>query len=56
MDRGWKVICNRTNYCKIKIAENSIEQKQLVNDSMQKIEITALKKSQRLYKWFYDNC
>ena len=31
------------------ITENSIEQKQLVNDSIQLIEITALKKSQRLY-------
>ena len=34
----------------------SIEQKQLVNGSIQKIEITALNKSQRLYKLFYDNC
>ena len=42
-----KLISNRRNYYKIKITEDSIEQKQLVNDS--------IRKSQRLYKWFYHN-
>ena len=49
-----KVINSRRNYCNIIIEEN-IEQKQLVNDSLQKIEIATLMKSQRLYKWCYDN-
>ena len=42
-----KVIYRIRNYCKIKITEDSIEQKQLVNGFIQKTEITALKKSQR---------
>ena len=41
---NWKIICSIRNYCKIKITKNSIEQKQLVNDSIWKIEIIALKK------------
>ena len=40
-----KVIYNIRNYCKIKITEDSIEQKHLVNGSIWKTEITALKKS-----------
>ena len=40
-----KVIYNIWNYCKIKITEDSIEQKHLVNGSIWKTEITALKKS-----------
>ena len=30
----FEVICSRRNYCKIKITEDSIEQKQLVNGSI----------------------
>ena len=51
-----KVIYSRRSYCKIKVTEDSIEQKQLVNGSISKIEKIALKKSQRWYKWIYDNC
>ena len=40
-----KIIYSRRNYCKKKITEDSIEQKQLVNVFISKIEITALKKS-----------
>ena len=40
-----KLICNIRNYCKIKITEDSIEQKQLVNGYIWRTEITALKKS-----------
>ena len=40
-----KVIYNIRNYCKIKITEDSIEQKQLVNGSIWKIDKVALKKS-----------
>ena len=40
-----KVIYNIRNYCKIKITEDSIEQKQLVNGSIWKIKKVALKKS-----------
>ena len=40
-----KVIYNIRNYCKIKITKDSIEQKQLINGSIQKKEITTLKKS-----------
>ena len=50
-----KVIYNWGNYKNIKLTEVNIEQKQVVKDFIQKIEIMALKKSQRLYKWFYDN-
>ena len=39
-----KVIYNTRNYCKIKIIEDSIEQKQLVNGFIWKTEIIALKK------------
>ena len=42
-----KVIYNIRNYCKIKITENSIDNKQLVNGSIWKIKKVALKKSQR---------
>ena len=42
-----KVIYSNRNYNKIKIAEDVIEQIQLVNDYIRKIEITALKKGQR---------
>ena len=51
-----KVILRWRNYKTIKITGDNIKQKQLVNDSIQKLEIIAQKKSQRLYKWFYDNC
>ena len=50
-----KVIFNWRNYKSIKITEDNIEHKQVVNDFIQKIEIMALKKIQRLYKRFYDN-
>ena len=40
-----KLIYSRRNYCKIKITEDNIEQKQLVNVFISKIEITALKKA-----------
>ena len=40
-----EVIHSRRNYCKIKLTEDSIEQKQLVNGSIWKIEKAALKKS-----------
>ena len=50
-----KIIYSIINYCNIKIAEDSIEKKQFENDYMLKIKITALNKSQRLYKSFYDN-
>ena len=40
-----KVINNIRNYCKIKITEDSIKQKQLVNGFIWRTEITALKKS-----------
>ena len=40
-----KVIYNIRNYCKIKITKDSIEQKQLVNGSIWKIDKVALKKS-----------
>ena len=43
-----KVIYNIRNCCKIKITEDRIEQKQLVNGSLWKIEKTILKKSKRL--------
>ena len=52
MNRGRKVIYNIRNYCKIKIIEDSIEQKQFVNSPICKKEITALKKSQILYMFF----
>ena len=42
-----KVIYSRSNYKIIKITEDSIEHEQLENDSVRKIEITALKKSQK---------
>ena len=42
-----EVVHSRRNYCNIKITEDSIEQEQLVNDSIRKIEIVKLKKSQR---------
>ena len=42
-----KVIYCRRNYCKIKITEDSIEKKQLVNSSIWKIKKAALKKRQR---------
>ena len=42
-----KVIYNIRNYCKIKITEDSIEQKQLVNGFIWKIDKVALKKSKR---------
>ena len=45
-----EVIYNRRNYKSIKIKEDSIEQKLLENGFKLKIEKTALKKSQRLYK------
>ena len=38
-----KVIYSRKNYCKIKITEESIQQKQLLDNYIQKIKITALK-------------
>ena len=41
------VIYNKRNYCKIKITEDSIEQKQLVNGSIWKLVKAALKKSHR---------
>ena len=47
MSSGWNLIYSRRNYCKIKITEDSIEQEQLVNGSIRKIEKAALKKSQR---------
>ena len=48
-----KVISNK----KIKKkTEDSIEQKQLVNDFIWKIEKVALKKIQKQYKWFYEYC
>ena len=31
IDRGWKVIYSRRNYCNIKIIEDIIQQEQLVN-------------------------
>ena len=34
-------------HCKIKIAEDSFDQEQLINGSIRKIEKTARKKSQR---------
>ena len=40
-----KVIYNIRNYCKIKITEDSIEQKQIVNGSIWKIKKVALKRS-----------
>ena len=40
-----KVIYNIRNFCKIKITEDNIEQKQLVNGSIWKIEKASLKKS-----------
>ena len=42
-----KVIYDIRNYCKIKITEDSIEQKQLVNGSIWKIKKVALKRSLR---------
>ena len=39
-----KVICSKTNYCKINITEDSIKQEQLLNNSIFKIKITTLKK------------
>ena len=46
MDSDWKGnTYSRRSYCKIKITEDSIEQKQLVNGSIWKIEKEALKKS-----------
>ena len=39
---GKVVYTNIRNYCKIKITENSIEQKQLVNGSIWKIKKVAL--------------
>ena len=45
-----KVIYNWRNYKNIKITEDNIQQKQVVNDFIQNIEIMALKKIQRLYK------
>ena len=41
-----EVIYSIRNYCKIKITKDSIEQSQLVNDFIQKIEMTALKRRQ----------
>ena len=38
-------LMQQKNYCKIKTTEDSIEQKQLVDDSIQKIQIIALKKA-----------
>ena len=56
MNKGWKAhIQRKKNHCKIKINKDSIEQKQLVNDLIRKIDIAALCKMQRKYKWFYDN-
>ena len=45
-----EVIYSRRNYKSIKITEDSIEQKLLENGFKLKIEKTALKKNQRLYK------
>ena len=47
MDRDWKGIYSRRNYCKIEITEDSIEQGQLVNSSIWKIEKAALNKNQK---------
>ena len=48
MDSDWKGnIYSKLNYCNIKITEDNIEQEQLVNNSIWKIEKVALKKSQR---------
>ena len=46
MDRDWKGIYSRRNYCKIEITGDSIEQGQLVNSSIWKIEKAALNKNQ----------
>ena len=42
-----EVIYSTRNYNKIKITEDSIQQEQLGNDSILKIEKVALKKRQR---------
>ena len=47
MKRSWNDNIQHRKYYKIRIIEDSIEQEQLVNDFIQNIEITALKKSQR---------
>ena len=47
-----KVKYNRRNFFSIKITEDSIEQEQLVNDSIWKIEIRKRKKSQKYIKDF----
>ena len=47
IDRIGNVIYSRRNYWKIKIKEDSIKQKQLVNGSIWKVEKVVLKKSQR---------
>ena len=44
MDSDWKVNKQQKTFFSIKITEESIEQKQLVNDSIQKIEITKKRK------------
>ena len=45
MKRGWKGSIHIKKYYNIKITEDFIQHKQSVNNSIQKIEITALKKS-----------
>ena len=46
MDNDWKGnIYSRRNYCKIMITEDNIEQEQLINGFIGKIEKGALKKN-----------